>query len=462
MLVATPHSVLTVLSHRPVDGLIDNHARYAHLHGYRHAMVDGMHVYGERQQVLYKYHAIIAQLVAMEHGALLLVLDPFSVVFDPHALTDVAHGYDAIVTTQTSKSALPAASGMIFRNVPDVREQLRRLALELGKWAMHLPERQHACEATLLAAHFAPLPFDVPLANGHFASAQTVWSDGVSIDSIAGARPLVAHQAPEWRDVNGFWAPVPDYDFRYVTALVDDAERYQRGDCPRAMDDWCAAQQRPREAERHVNPHAPIAFVSLHTSHIAGYGDLHEENFVRYCTRHGYAYHTYRAAPAFLPDGIDANWAKLHLIREHLPHHAFVFWVDADILAIDQRQRIDGAIEGRDFVIGTDHTAWAINSCMIGVRNVAPMRELVERICARIERFDDRSSVYASGGDQQAIYVELLESGMIDARHIVDATTLASSPVYATHDSRFVHFPAQHDHYRAVTMRVWDRLSHLR
>ncbi|WP_239483332.1 hypothetical protein [Burkholderia sp. MS455] len=76
-------------------------------------MVDGMHVYGERQQVLHKYHAIIAQLVAMEPGALLFVLDPFSVVSDQHALPDVARGYDAIVTTQTSKSSLPAASGMI-------------------------------------------------------------------------------------------------------------------------------------------------------------------------------------------------------------------------------------------------------------------------------------------------------------------------------------------------------------
>nr|WP_244135656.1 hypothetical protein [Burkholderia seminalis] len=462
MLVASPHAVLTFRSHRPVDGLVDNHARYAQLHGYRHAIVDGTHVYGERQQILHKYHAIIAQLVAMEPGALLLVLDPFSVVFDPHALPDVAHGYDAIVTTQTSKSPLPAASGMIFRNVPGVRERLRELVLELGKWAMRLPERRHACEATLLAEHFAPLPFDAPLANGHFASAQTVWSEGVAIDSIAGARPLVAHHAPEWQDVDGGWAPAADYDFRYVVALVDDAERHQRGDHPRALDDWRAAQQRTREAERHVNPHARIAFVSLHTPNIAGYGDLHEENFVRYCTRHGYAYHAYREAPAFLPSGIDSNWAKLHLIREHLPHHEFVFWVDADILAIDQSQPIDSVIEGRDFLIGTDHTAWAINSCMIGVRNVAPMRALVERICARIERFDDRSSVYASGGDQQAIYVELLESGMIDARHIVDATTLAASPVYATHDSRFVHFPTQHNHYRAVTMRVWDRQSHQR
>lgn len=75
------HSVLTILSHRPVDGFVDNHARYARGYGYRRAIVDGTHVYGERRQVLHPYHAINAQLVAMEQGALLLVLDPFSVVF---------------------------------------------------------------------------------------------------------------------------------------------------------------------------------------------------------------------------------------------------------------------------------------------------------------------------------------------------------------------------------------------
>ncbi|HDR9039149.1 TPA: hypothetical protein QDB07_006736 [Burkholderia vietnamiensis] len=453
------HSVLTLLSHRPVDGLVANHADYAHSHGYRHAVVDSAHIYGERQQVLHKYHAIIAQLAAMEPQALLLVLDPFSVVLARHALPEIADGYDAIVTTQTPTSPLPAPSGMIFRNVPDVRERLRRLTVELGKWAMHLPERQNECEATLLAEHFPPLPFDQPLSNRHYASAQTVWRDGHAIDVVVSARPLVAHQAPEWRQIDGVWAPTPDYDFRYVLALVDDAARVLHGEQPHAMADWRAAQQRTREPVRHLNPQARIAFVSLHTSHIAGYGDLHEENFVRYCTRHGYAYHAYREPPLFLPPGVDANWAKLHLIREHLPQHDFVFWVDADILAIDQRQPVDGVIDGRDFVIGTDHTAWAINSCMIGVRNVAPMHELVGRICARIESFDDRSSVYASGGDQQAIYVELLAAGMIDARYIVDATSLASSPVYATRDSRFVHFPAQHNHYRAVSMRVWDRLS---
>jgi hypothetical protein len=101
------HSVLTLLSHRPVDGLVANHADYAHNHGYRHAVVDSAHIYGERQQVLRKYHAIIAQLAAMEPQALLLVLDPFSVVLARHALPEIADGYDAIVTTRRRRRHYP-------------------------------------------------------------------------------------------------------------------------------------------------------------------------------------------------------------------------------------------------------------------------------------------------------------------------------------------------------------------
>lgn len=68
------HSVRTILSYRPVDGFVDNHERYARGCGYRHAIVDGTHVYGGRQQVIHKTHAINAQLVAMEPGVLLLAL----------------------------------------------------------------------------------------------------------------------------------------------------------------------------------------------------------------------------------------------------------------------------------------------------------------------------------------------------------------------------------------------------
>lgn len=451
------HTVMTVLLNRPVDGLLDNHADYAHVKGYRHAVVDVTHVYGPRQPVLFKYQAIFHELTCLRDGDLLLVLDAFSVVFGRQPLDDVARGYDAIVTNQEPGSPWPAASGMIFRNTLEVRERIRKLVLEFGRWAMYLPDYVQGCEVSYLREAFHPLPFADVLSNGHLAAVQTIWDQGLSIDFLADAMPLVAHNAPRWQCVDGHWRPTADYDFRYVTALLDDARVVKGGGRPDAAGSWDAARQRAREPELHVNPNASIAFVTLHTAHVAGYGDIHEENFERYCLRHGYGYHSYRVPPEFLPPGVTANWAKLHLIRHHLRDHAFVFWVDSDILAVNQAEPIDPVIVERDFVIGTDHTAWAVNSCVIGVRDTAEMRNLVDHLCASIESIGDRSSVYSNGGDQQAIQEGMKHFGMLDARYIVDAITLAASPIYATREHRFVHFPAQHGHYRAVTMRVWDR-----
>src|SRR5690348_10612597 len=134
------HTVMTVLLNRPVDGLIDNHADYARSMGYRHVVVDGMHVYGPRQPVLFKYQAILHELTCLCGGDLLLVLDAFSVVFGRQPLDDVARGYDAIVTNQEPASPWPAASGMIFRNTLEVRERVRKLVLEFGHWACYLQD----------------------------------------------------------------------------------------------------------------------------------------------------------------------------------------------------------------------------------------------------------------------------------------------------------------------------------
>ncbi|KVT12750.1 hypothetical protein WT24_11875 [Burkholderia sp. MSMB1078WGS] len=451
--------VLTVLTNRPVDGLIDNHAGYARANGYAHAIADGMHVFGRRQAVLYKYQAIFHELVCTRDDRLLLVLDPFSVVYAAHALDDVARGYDAIVTSQAPHSDLPAASGMIFRNNLAIRERLRVLVLEIGKWAAHLAGYAEYEEAMLLARAFPVLPFENRLTNGHFAAAQTVWDDGLALDSLPEAMPLIAHNAPRWELREGEWAVTPDYDFRYVLALLDDARQIAGKTIPRAAERWNAARHGVRPASMHLNLGARIAFVTLNTSEIAGYGQIHEENFVRYCQRHGYAYHVYREIPNDLPGGIAANWAKAHLVRRHLEEHAFVFWVDADVLAVNQDLPVEDTIAGRDFIIGMDHTAWAMNSCMFGARNTSAIRALIDRICSGIESVVDRSSIYASGGDQQAIQDALRDFGMLDASYIVDAMTLAASPVYATPDSRFVHFPAQHNHYRAITMSIWNRWS---
>lgn len=85
--------VLSLLPTRPVPGLIENHERYAQMHGYQHIVVDGTHIYGERQQTLHRYHCIYQQLQALKNDELLLVLDVFSVIYTPHPLE---HVVDAI------------------------------------------------------------------------------------------------------------------------------------------------------------------------------------------------------------------------------------------------------------------------------------------------------------------------------------------------------------------------------
>ena len=90
------------------------------------------------------------------------------------------------------------------------------------------------------------------------------------------------------------------------------------------------------------------------------------------------------------------------------------------------------------------------------------MHELLNDLCARIEAVQDRSGVYASGGDQQTLMDGMLAANLLDARHVLNAIDLAASPVYATPENRFVHFPVSLGHYRALSMRIWDRLSHAR
>ncbi|WP_206955965.1 hypothetical protein [Trinickia acidisoli] len=453
----TQNIVLTILSNKPVDGLVENHARYAHQWQYRHAVVDATHVYGERQSVLHKYHLIYHHLVNSDDSLVLLVLDQFAVVYGAQDLDAVIEGYEMLVTTQEPGSDLPAPSAMIFRNSASMRERLRSLIYHIARWAYNLPDVPEGPESLLLKEWFKPVGCTEYLRNGYLPSVPAVWATGSAIGVMARAQPFVAHGAPRWTMSNGCWHPKLDYDFRYVQVLIDESTALANGAVPPSQ-----LLHRPADNEApelHLNSDAPIAFVSLFTPNVAGYGKIHEDNFSRYCLRHGYGYHLYRDNPTFLPDGVTANWVKMHLIRRHLLEHEFVFWVDADILAINQQIEIERVIGQRDFMIGTDHTAWTINSCMIGVRNVSAMHAVVEQLCERIEQVSDRSTVYASGGDQLAIQEGLQALNMLNAAYVVDAMTLATSPVYATRNSHLVHFPAQMEHYRAATMAIWERWS---
>lgn len=451
-------TVLSLLPNRPVAGLLENHANYAKLHSYKHVEVDGTHIYGERQQALHRYHCIYQQLLSMADGDLLLVVDVFSLIYHPHLLQDVASGYDYIVSQISPGSTQANSSGMIFRNTSEVREKTRALVHRLGQWAMYLPEQVLYTESQILSDAFAPTNFVRYLSNGHLSCVQVLWHNTSTLDSLYTARPLVVSHAPEWRNSNGVWGPPADYDFRYVQALLLEAKACA-AQAPSLAQTFSQAAQAKQEPEIHLNPDAEIAFVSLYTTNIAGYGNIHERSMLTYCALHGYGYHLYRGTPDFLPAAVTANWAKAHLIRHHLAQHSYVLWIDADIVAINQAQGMEELLQKRDFIVGTDHTAWAINSCIFGARNTLPMQQFFNTLCARVESVEDKTSVYASGGDQQILQNEMMAAGMINAECVVDAISLGTSPIYATLQHRFVHFPAQINSYRAAAMQVWEHLA---
>lgn len=454
---AIPHTVLTYLGTRPVDGLIDNHRRYAERHGYRYAVVDGTHVWGPRQPTLFRYHAVHHHLIACPEGAWLLVLDQFAVVYRGLALEAVFGDADSLVVAQANNDALATTSMLLLRNVAAVRERLRQLILRIAHWAMRVGPDIDAPEVALVSEFFAPQPCTHVLPSGVTPNIQANWPGFHYHDQLHRVQPFAANDAPAWEHRDGQWLCDPAYDFRGVLNLLEDARALEEGRPPPHV---LLAEAKPADGdELHLNPEAEIAFVSLYTPNVASYGLIHERNFARYCRRHGYGYHLYRTVPSFVPPGVPGSWAKPHVMRRHLGQHAFLFWVDADVLAVLQATRMEPVIGDREALVGTDHTAWPMKSGMVGLRNTPAMHGLVEEVCRRIEAAEDRSSVHANGGDQTYFTWAFEARGLVTQACVVDSLSLDASPIYATRRSHLVHFPTQFNPFRAASMALWDRWS---
>jgi hypothetical protein len=456
--IAGPHAVLSFLCTRPVEGLLDNHRGYARQHGYEHVTVDATHVWGPRQPTLFRYHAIYHQLLQRPAGAWLLVLDSFAAIYWPHTLQAAFGAHESVVVAQANDDRIANPSMLALRNTPAVREQMRRLTLRVGEWACYVGADPDQPEGMLVAECFKPLPCPQALESGVLPNVQSIWPGAMYAPELHRVRPLAANAAPAWtqRD-DGRWTPAADFDFRAVLNLVEEARDLHAGRTPAFL---ALAQEVPTaEPELHLNSGAPIGFISHYTANVAGYGRIHEHNFARWCRRHGYGYHLYRAIPDFLPPGIRGSWAKAHLVRQHFGEHDFVCWIDADVLAVNQSLGIESWVEGREAYAAMDHTAWTLNSSLVGLRDTPAMRALLDEVCARIEALEDRSSTHASGGDQTFFARSFDERGLIDAACVVGSLGGATSPIYATRDSMLVHFPAQYNDHRAATMAAWERWS---
>ncbi|MFM0049113.1 glycosyltransferase family protein [Caballeronia grimmiae] len=200
-------------------------------------------------------------------------------------------------------------------------------------------------------------------------------------------------------------------------------------------------------------PEQAIAVVTLYTPNVARYGRIAEANFRRYCERHGYTLYLHREIPSHLNDGKTAgNWLKPALLREYLPHHKWVFWVDADVLFNDMNRKLESIMHGHDALFARDVGSWIFNSGIMGFKRTQQNYDAFQRILDVCGQLPDKSSVYVNHGDQHFFNREFKEHAGFDATHIASFVEWNTPWCYRLPDSFMVHYIGAWEDNKALLM----------
>jgi hypothetical protein len=152
---------------------------------------------------------------------------------------------------------------------------------------------------------------------------------------------------------------------------------------------------------------------------------------------------------------VGSHW----LLQQHITHHQWVIWVDADTLFLNQTRRIDDLLEGRDLLLAKDVGGWSFNSGVMGFETRRAMPNCLRASGQRIGEVDDKSSVYSSQGDQYYTNEVLSEEGLSTTDVIVDNLSINTPPCLASDETLLVHFINLDEPYRSVYMASMDAAS---
>lgn len=437
--------------HRTDPEVLRNHAHYARLHGYSHVSVESDGVFRGPLRDAHRYGEILRHLRSLPEGDWLLFLDADSVVFWPTPVETLLEGRDALVVDGPPVHDFPSrvmTGMMVLRNTAQNRRVLHDLMADVSH--VIALESDHLDESARLR-EVGVLPCNAALADTHVHVSWRIvnWKD---------ARIFVVNLAPlPVRGRHGVEAIDILHDPTLQNLLVRQINRAlihgQRALQPPAYPPLSDA------AFSSYNPQAPIAFVMLYTEHIASYARVAEHNIKRYCDRHGYALHVYRALPQALGPDIQGNWAKPWVLRQHLASHEWVIWIDADMLFVNPARRFEALLAGRDLLFAKDIGAWRVNSGLMGFRNSTGSAELLEVLSQRMAEVQDRSSVYASMGDQYYVNAVLRERGLDGEPHVLDFVSVNTPHYLRTSDTFLMHFLGLGEPYRSIYMADQDEAS---
>ena len=427
-----------------------NHAHYSERMQLSHVVVDLSGAPSAQAQVVLQLEAMLQQLLRLPEGGLLVCATDDVCVYGHHAVADVAAGHDHLLLNMWVMGPLPQRSERVY----DVQVWRRTPAVERCLWEALAASKLGSAAPVAAEDLFSQLRW---LAADEFVNERLVALECYQSNTL------------RWRGRSDVWclvmraAPHEQVSKVFRRTVFEAVNRMQAGgpdvfDVP--LPALPSAPGVAGDAPYSVwQPDGRIALVMLYTPNIRPYAQLAEANVARYCERHGYAFHVYRDVPDGMPQGVSGNWLKPYLLARHLPDHDWVVWVDADMLFRDQSKRLEPLLAGRDVLAAHDIGAWVLNSGFLGFRNTVGNAELLGRVVQVSEAVPDRSSVYASNGDQQVFCHLLTEHSAWSLPAGVDLLTANTPWFYQQADSLCVHYYGMTTESRLLLMAADEARS---
>lgn len=409
--------------------------------GYEHVQVSMQGLLSRAHRLVFKYELLLQQLRRMQEDELLICASDDCVFLGMLPIEPMAEGHDWLLMQIDDECESRQTAIQVWRNTAKVRQfvlgSLERCKIMSGVVREQdlLMKLDYLPAYTMLAGNYGTVPCCVRFAV-NWVGHQNVWTLVLSeLDIYAGVHPLfrqaLFEHVNDWQQKG-----VPLFAFSTYSHIEQGGQTIHAGS-------------------------QDIALVMYYTPNIRIFGAIAEANVERYCKRHGYTLYVHREAPADVEEGISGAWLKPWLLHKHLPQHEWVIWVDADILFINQSQSLEPMLEGRDILAAHDIGTWLINSGMLGFRCTAKNQMLLEQMLNGIRAVKDKSSTYASGGDQTVI-ANLLKSEL--GWTLSDGLDLISlnTPWFFQQDcSLMVHYYGMVNELRATIMAAQDRKSRL-
>jgi hypothetical protein len=430
---------MIVLSYfcRPAPPSLANHRRYADQHGYRHEWVDASSMPDSLQsRCLYKYQVLLHALRRAEPNELLLLLSEDAAIVDPVPLEGLMDGRDWLLV-RTESELLPQVDVQIWRNTTAVRESILEIFRRCRLYEPIVPEAE-------LLARLDTHPWGLRI-----AGAVPVMQAGYNVDPLWDRERTFAisiANAPAWPPNPQKLGPNP----RYRDVLVDRLNWSKATGFPTfSFPEYATGET----AEHSVyNPGQPIAIIMLYTPNIASFARIAEHNFYQYCHRHGYTLYVYRDIPADVGANTKGNWAKAFLLDSHIAQHEWVIWLDADVLIAGMDLKLESMLEDRDLLLAHDIANWRFNSGVMGFRRTARNEAILKDLITEIRSVDDKSGIYASGGDQHYTIMVLERHGLLNDDVVMEQVSVNTYWEYRRPDSFIVHYAGMWYSMRALVM----------